>query len=161
MRLTFFQEVLLATAAGLAVLLMLELSFLTPGSSIPDSRLAIEPLLKPSDAGDEEQLGFALPPRKTLHAFVDRPLFERSRRAQGASAAMQDQFSGIVDITLVGTVIAMTETIAILQAGGANPIRARVGDTVGGWRVLQIRQDGVFLSNNQSEVWVSTGTARN
>jgi len=157
MRLSFIQEVLLATAAALAVVLMIELSLLPPDSSDAD-RMTTESLLQPLDAGDEEQLGFALPPRKSLHAFVERPIFEKSRR--GSSAA-QDEPSQIVDITLVGTVIATTETVAILQADGAKPVRARVGDTVGRWRVQQIRQDGVLLSNGQSELWVSTGGAQN
>jgi hypothetical protein len=158
MRLSFIQEVLLATAAGLAVLLMVELSLLPPDSSASDSRVSTESLLQPLDATDEEQLGFALPPRKSLHAFVERPLFERSRQG---SAATRDQPNQIVDITLVGTVIATAETVAILQADGAKPVRARVGDTVGRWRVQQIRQDGVLLSNGQSELWVSTGGAQN
>jgi len=157
MRLSFIQEVLLATAAGLAVLLMVELSLLTPDSSGAD-RVPTESLLQPLDATDEEQLGFALPPRKSLHAFVERPLFERSRRG---SAATRDEPNQIVDITLVGTVIATAETVAILQADGAKPVRARVGDTVGRWRVQQIRQDGVLLSNGESELWVSTGGAQN
>jgi hypothetical protein len=157
MRLSFIQEVLLATAAALAVVLMIELSLLPPDSSDADT-MTPESLLQPLDAGDEEQLGFALPPRKSLHAFVERPIFEKSRR--GSSAA-QDEPSQIVDITLVGTVIATTETVAILQADGAKPVRARVGDTVGRWRVQQIRQDGVLLSNGQSELWVSTGGAQN
>ena len=110
MRLSFIQEVLLATAAGLAVLLMVELSLLTPDSSGAD-RVPTESLLQPLDASDEERLGFALPPRKSLHAFVERPLFERSRRG---SAATQDEPNQIVDITLVGTVIATAETVAIL-----------------------------------------------
>jgi hypothetical protein len=161
MRLTFLQEVLLATAAGLAVLLMVEVSLLTPDSTVAASRAAVVSLLHAPAAVDEESLGFALPPRKTLHAFVERPLFEKSRRAQGLSAAMEHPSDGLADITLIGTVIAMTETIAILQADGSRPIRARVGDSVGGWRVRQIRQDGVLLSNNQSELWVSTGATRN
>jgi hypothetical protein len=155
MRLPFFQEVLLATAAGLAVLLMVEVSLLMPDSSADDSRVVAQSLLEPLDASGEEHSGFALPPRKSLRAFVDRPLFDRSRQgAAGASAKGESDES--VDITLVGTVIAPTETIAILQAEGAKPVRARVGDSVGPWRVLQITQDGVLLSNNQSDLWVST-----
>ena len=61
----------------------------------------------------------------------------------------------MIYITLVGTVIAMTETVAILQAEGAKPVRARVGDSVGTWRVMQISQDGVLLSKDQSEIWLS------
>lgn len=145
MRLSFFQEVLLVTAAGLAVLLMVEVSLLMPDSSV-DNRVVVDSLVESIDANDEDPAGFALPPRKSLHAFVERPLFERSRR--GSSGDM-------VDITLVGTVIATTETVAILQAEGGKPVRARVGDIVSRWRVLQIGQDGVLLSNDQSEIWLS------
>ena len=158
MRLSFIQEVLLATAAGLAVVLMLELSLLPPDSSVADNRVSKQSLLEPLDADDQEQPGFALPPRRSLHAFVERPLFEKTRRG---GSATQDEPNQIVDITLVGTVIATTETVAILQADGAKPVRARVGDTVGRWRVEQISQDGVLLSNGQSELWVSTGGAQN
>lgn len=148
MRLSFFQEVLLATAAGLAVLLMVELSLLTPESFGAGRGTAAESVLPSLEPAAEEQLGFALPPRKSLSAFVERPLFERSRRAAGASAA---------DIMLVGTVIAASETVAILQADGGKPVRARVGDVVGAWRVLQISQDGALVSNNESEQWLSAG----
>ena len=152
MRLSFFQRVLLAAAAGLALLLMVEVSLMRPDSSDAESRVAADPLFEPLDVSDEEPLGFGLPPRKSLHAFVERPLFEKSRRG---SAAARDDAGAMIDISLVGTVIATTETVAILQADGAKPVRARVGDTVGRWRVLQIRQDGVLLSNDQSELWVS------
>jgi len=156
MRLSFIQEVLVATAAALAVVLMLELSLLPPESSAGDSRVSTQSLLEPLD--DPDKPGFALPPRKSLHAFVERPLFEKSRRG---SSATQDAPDQIVDVALVGTVIATTETVAILQADGAKPVRARVGDTVGRWRVQQISQDGVLLSNGQSELWVSTGGTQN
>ena len=158
MRLSFIQEALVATAAALAVVLMVELSLLPPESSAADSRVSTQSLLESLDADDQEQPGFALPPRKSLHAFVERPLFEKSRRG---NTATQDEPNQIVDVTLVGTVIATNETVAILQADGAKPVRARVGDTVGRWRVQQISQDGVLLSNGQSELWVSTGGAQN
>ena len=158
MRLSFFQEVLLATAAGLAVLLMIEVSLLMPDSADAGSRVAADSLLVSLDVSDDEPLGVGLPPRKSLHAFVERPLFEKSRRG---SPVAQNDADEMIDIALVGTVIATTETVAILQAEGGMPVRARVGDTVGRWRVLQITQDGVLLSNNQSELWVSTGGAQN
>ena len=63
MRLSFFQEVLLATAAGLAVLLTVELSLLMPDGSDADSRATKDSLLEPLDPGSEVRLGFSLPSR--------------------------------------------------------------------------------------------------
>src|SRR5687767_12146510 len=124
MRLSFFQGVLLATAAGLAVFLTVELSLLIPDGSDADSRVATDSLLEPLDPGSEVRLGFSLPPRKSLRAFVERPLFEKSRRASGESIA-KDESGEVLDISLIGTVIQMSETLAVLQAQGASPVRAR------------------------------------
>lgn len=156
MRLSFFQEVLLATAAGLAVLVIVELYLLMPDSSLGENRVAAESLLDSLDPKGEELSSFALPPRKALRDFVQRPLFERSRRSAAGTATPPDDSGEISDIMLIGTVITTTETFAVLQFENAKPVRAGVGDLVGGWRVMQIRQDGVQLSNGQSEGWVST-----
>ena len=158
MRLSFFQEVLLATAAGLAVLVIVELYLLMPDSALTENKVATEPLLEPISPSDDGLSSFTLPPRKALRDFVQRPLFERTRRSVAGATATPEDSGEISDIMLIGTVITVTETFAILQVENAKPVRAAIGDVVGGWRVMQIRQDGVQLSNGQSEGWVSTGS---
>lgn len=157
MRLSFFQEVLLATAAGLGGFVIVELSLPLPDGSSDEAPVAATLLSELFEPGAGERPGFTLPPRKSLSDFVERPLFERSRRAAPDRAAFKDGHDDGLDIALIGTIIEMNETIAILRAEGARPVRARIGDSIGGWQVSQIRQDGVLLSNNQSTLWVPTG----
>ena len=155
MRLSFVQEVLLAAAAVLALLLLVEVWLVMPDPSLAGGPAVVE--TPPSPAPSVEAVPvFALPPRDSLRAFVERPLFERTRRAAGEAYAPKENGVEIADVTLVGIVITSDDRIAILRAqSGARPVRVRTGDAVGDWRVVDITQNSVLLRNNESVQWLS------
>ena len=83
MRLSFVQEVLLAAAAVLALLLLVEVWFVMPDPLLTGRPVTATSL--PSTTPSIEALPiFALPPRDSMRAFVERPLFERTRQAASA-----------------------------------------------------------------------------
>jgi hypothetical protein len=150
-KLSFLQEVLLATAAGLSLLTIVQVWLVLPPSG-PTARAAAT-VSTQSHAGNE-QLGFALPPRNSLRAFVERPLFETSRRSAEAYAPAETAVQA--DVALIGVIIAPYENIAILrQHSSTEPVRARIGDAIGAWTVAQITQTSVLLRNNDAVQWVS------
>ena len=156
MRLSFVQEVLLAAAAGLALLLLVEVWLVMPDPSLERRPAAVAPP-SPSTALSLEALpSFALPPRESLRAFVERPLFERTRRAAGEAYAPKENAAGSADVALIGIVFTLEERIAILRVeSGAAPVRLRKGDAVGDWHIADITQNNVLLRNNESVRWLS------
>jgi len=156
MRLSFFQEVLLATASVLAAVLIAEMIFVMPGHVMAGATRLDEP--PRGVALTEQPPSLGLPTREALRAFIERPLFEKSRRSRGVPYEWGKEGGSAADVTLIGTVVTLDESIAVLQVeNGTDPVRAHVGEVVGGWRVVQIAPNGVLLSNNLAEEWVSTG----
>jgi hypothetical protein len=155
MRLSFVQEVFLAAAAGLALLLLVEVWLVMPEPSLAGRPTPVE--TPPSTAPSVEELAiFALPPRDSLRAFVERPLFEKTRRTAVEAHAPKENAVEIADVALIAIVITSGERIAILRAqSGAHPVRVRTGDAVGDWRIVDITQNSVLLRNNESVQWIS------
>jgi hypothetical protein len=150
-KLSFLQEVLLGIAAGLSSLLIFQVWLVLPPSS-PSARAAAAAAAQSPAAN--EPLGFALPPRNSLRAFVERPLFEKSRRSAEAYAPAETAV--LADVALIGVIIAPDENIAILrQHSSTEPVRARIGDAIGAWTVAQITQTSVLLRNDDAVQWVS------
>ena len=91
MRLSFVQEVLLAAAAVLALVLLVEVWLVMPDPSLTGTPVGATSL--PSTAPSMEALPiFTLPPRDSMRAFVERPLFERMRRAECQPYAAKEQW---------------------------------------------------------------------
>ena len=158
MRLSFFQEVLLATAAGLAVVLMVEMCFVMPAHVMSVATVSAQLHRQPQSTAPSREHSLVLPTRDSLRAFIERPLFERSRRNTGAPYERIREAESIADVALIRTVVTLNERIAVLQfENGPSSVRARIGDVVGGWRVVQIRPNAVLLSDNFSEQWISNG----
>src|SRR5262245_10202135 len=144
MRLSFLQEVLLAAAAGLSLILLVEAWFFIPEPALTGP-IAAETEAPDTAPSTEEVLSFSLAPRESMRDFVERPLFEKTRRSTVETYMPKD------NVTLVGIVLNADERIAILRAqSGANPVRAHIGDAVGDWRVMDITQNSVLLRNNES-----------
>jgi len=156
MRLSFVQEVLLAVAAGLGLLLLVEVWLVMPESLLPEQPTAAETASPPVAPSVEELKNFSLPPRESVRAFVERPLFEKTRRTAGEASAPKENAVEIADVALIAIVITSGERIAILRAqSGAHPVRVRTGDAVGDWRVVEITQNSVLLRNDGMVQWVS------
>ena len=154
MRLSFVQEVLLAVAAGLGLLLLVEVWLVMPESLLPEQPTAAETASPPVAPSVEELKNFSLPPRESVRAFVERPLFEKTRRTAGEASAPKENAVEIADVTLIGVVIASDERIAILRTR-EGAVRVRTGDAVGDWRVVEITQNSVLLRNDGMVQWVS------
>jgi len=160
MRLSFLQEMLVIAASCLAVVLIAELCLvMTP--QVMRSATVFDESLHESQAApstDEQPPRFVMPTRDSMRAFIERPLFEKSRRSREAIYEPEKETGSVGEVVLVATVVTSSESVAVLQfENRLKPVRARVGDVVEGWRVLQIGQKGVLLSNNLSEQWISTG----
>jgi hypothetical protein len=152
MRLSFFQEVLLVAAAGLALVLIVELWFVMP--SLAETPAAAQPP-PPVAVSIEEPSSFALLPRKSLRAFVERPLFEKSRRGVAGSNDSTEDLVDPAQMTLIGIVLTSNEPIAIVKAGTtADPVHVRVGDALEDWRVVRILQDRVLLRRGDMVEWL-------
>jgi hypothetical protein len=155
MRLSFVQEVLLAAAAGLALLLVVEVWLVIPEPA-SDGEPAVVGTLPPSTAPSIDAPSYALPPRDTLRAFVERPLFEKTRRSAVKAYVPKENAVEIADVTLIGIVIQSDERIAILRVqSGARPVQVRMGDAVGDWRIVDITQNSVLLRNNDAVQWLT------
>jgi hypothetical protein len=155
MRLSFVQEVLLAAAAGLALLLLVEAWFVLPEPSLAGTWTPVEASQSTAPSAEEVAI-FALPPRDSLRAFVERPLFEKTRRSTVQAYAPKENAVEIADVALIGIVITSDERIAIMRArSGDHPVRVRAGDAIGDWRIVDITQNSVLLRNNETVQWVS------
>ena len=155
MRLAFLHKVLIAAAAAFAGVVGMEILFgmhNPPGLDVASTTRPV-----PRQARSiEEPPAFRLRPRNSFRAFVERPLFESSRQSVPETITEEESTVEIVNVRLLGIVMTASESIAILRAeGSVNPVRARVGDSVAGWRVARITEDSVLLRNSDSEKRVS------
>jgi hypothetical protein len=89
MRLSFVQEVLLAAAAVLALLLLVEVWLVMPDPSLT-GRPVVATSLQSTAPSMEALPIFTLPPRDSMRAFIEHPLFERTRRAAGEPYATKE-----------------------------------------------------------------------
>ncbi len=100
-------------------------------------------------------------PLSTLTATRDRPIFSPSRRPpappatpQAPTAAAPSPPQPATDklaLTLVGTIAAQDEGIAILlEAGSKEPIRLRVGESHNGWVLREVRSRSASLAKGSS-----------
>ena len=92
----------------------------------------------------------AMPTKSRFAEIVDRPLFSSSRRAE--IAGMPVAATQSMGYSLLGVVISMGDPIALLKPdAGGEPLRARQGDDISGWRVARIESDRVVILHDQVE----------
>jgi general secretion pathway protein N len=97
------------------------------------------------------------PDAPAMQAFaevLERPLFASTRRPfqpePVAPPAPEPEPELVLE--LAGIVIAARERFALLQAGDQEPLlKVREGDSVGGWRVLEIASGGLRLARGGRE----------
>ena len=89
---------------------------------------------------------FALPPEETFTGAIERPLFSPTRRpAPEPAGAAPIQGEREAQLKLVGVAAAGDLRVAVLQENGSSLHRARVGEEVAGWRVVEIARDHVLV----------------
>jgi general secretion pathway protein N len=135
----------------------------TPSSASPSkSPVHVGPLW-PSDAAKRRNPLWAIP----IGSFTmtsERPIFSPSRRPPAPPAAPMAQPPPALlpnepdrpNLTLVGTVAADTESIAIFRDEGSRDlIRLRTGESRSGWTLREVRAREVTLLHKQ-ELFVLT-----
>jgi general secretion pathway protein N len=84
-----------------------------------------------------------------LSATRERPLFSPNRRPPPPPAvivATRPPPAPPPNVTLLGIVMDAEDARAIVQTGGSEVRRVRIGDDIGGWKVVQIEQRLLVLS---------------
>lgn len=131
-----------------------------PPPSLPEPVAAVEPM-----APDLPDLAREVPLLSEFKATLDRPLFNQDRRPDKAS----EPEGGLVrEIPGANGAPGMRLTAVIVDAEGrsallyvpqqARPQRVPQGGTIAGWRVEQILDDAVVLSNGAREAEVALRT---
>jgi hypothetical protein len=148
---------LLGVAVGLATLLALELHAPAPELGATLSR--------PSESGpqSDELPVYTPPPLSRYDGVLERPLFEKGRTvpeepAEATEAAEPAKPPPEIKVRLEGVAITPGESVALLRrtagptgasggpgAAGSDLVRVRRGETLDGWRLAEVRPDGVVL----------------
>lgn len=105
--------------------------------------------LAPAAAGAPVPTLASLPPLGSFAAIVDRPLFSPSRRPPpGAAAASGSSIES--RYRLIGIVAAGSRRKAFV-AEGVRHLEIGEGDTLDGWKVIEVGQDRVRLTSPAGE----------
>ena len=92
----------------------------------------------------------AMPTKSKFAEIIDRPLFSSSRRAESAGTSVAASQS--MGFSLLGVVISTDDPVALLKPdAGGEPLRARQGDEISGWRVARIEPDRVVILHDMVE----------
>jgi hypothetical protein len=142
-------HVLIGVALGLGSLLYFDIFGEPPASSPPAAR---NPAMKPMPAtsGPDELAGLRL---MDLNATVERPLFERTRRAASKVVplpkpvvAAEPPPPPAPKLELLGVIISGERSLAVLTAGSSGTHLLDVGDSLGGWEVVAVNLDSVDIA---------------
>jgi general secretion pathway protein N len=91
-----------------------------------------------------------------LSATRERPLFSPNRRPPPPPAvivATRPPPAPPPNVTVLGIVMDAEDACAIIQTGGSSEVRrVRIGDDIGGWKVVQIEQRLLVLSLDNRSV---------
>jgi general secretion pathway protein N len=97
-----------------------------------------------------------------LSATRERPLFSPNRRPPPPPAvivATRPPPAPPPNVTVLGIIMDADEARAIVQTGGSEVRRVRIGDDIGGWKVVQIDQRLLVLSlDNRSASFTMFGS---
>lgn len=144
--------VLAVLTADAAILALLALAMRAPESPPPGAPPAV-----PSSA----PTATAAEPVRDYAAVVERPLFTSGRRPVSAVPSAPPRPAPVpppsppppalpADLSLVGTVLAPPERVALLRQGHQPARRVREGEVFAGWTVGEIGDSGVTLSSGDS-----------
>lgn len=141
----------LAADAAILALLVLAMPALVPSPpGAPPAMLSSAPVI------------VATEPLRDYAEVIERPLFTPSRRPASTTPSAPSRTAPAprpaappppalpTDLTLVGTVLAPPEKVALLRQGRQPARRVREGEVFVGWIVGEIGDSGVTLSSGES-----------
>lgn len=100
----------------------------------------------------EPEAVFALPPVDDFSAFVDRPLFLEGRKpvveTEQAQETVQEDKTPL-DLSLMGVMLSHQGQIAILAEASGKNRRVKVGGTIAGWRLVELKPDRVTMQRGE------------
>lgn len=117
--------------------------------------------MKPSDsagAGDAatrpaEATSVSVPDRQSLAVILERPLFTQTRRPIGVASNGPQGVS--VDFSLSGVVISGGARSALIRSGSDGAVQqVKVGETLGGWTLVEVAADRVVVRRDAVEAEV-------
>lgn len=142
-------HLLIGVALALSSLVYFDIFGEPPGSS-PSA--AQNTAMKPMSAtsGPDELSGLRL---IDLNATVERPLFERTRRAASKVVRLPKPVVAAEPlpppapkIELLGVIISGERSLAVLTTGGGGVHRLDVGESLSGWEVLSVNLNTVVIA---------------
>lgn len=106
-------------------------------------------------AGAEPDAAFQLPPVEEFSAFVDRPLFVEGRKPpvegeQQAQAAKPEDLAPL-ELSLMGVMFSPHGKMAILAEASGKNRRVKLGGTIEGWRLIDLKADRVTLQRGDEQ----------
>ena len=117
--------------------------------------------MKPGDAAEAGEAAtppaqgasFSAPDKQSLGVILERPLFTQTRRPIGpASNGAQGM---TVDFSLSGVVISGGARSALIRSGSdGNVQQLKIGETIGGWTLVQVAADRVVVRRDMVEAEV-------
>jgi type II secretory pathway component PulC len=117
--------------------------------------------MKPSEAagaGDAatrpaEATSVSMPDRQSLAVILERPLFTQTRRPIGVASNGPQGVS--VDFSLSGVVISGGARSALIRSGSDGAVQqVKVGETLGGWTLVEVAADRVVVRRDAVEAEV-------
>lgn len=136
----------LTALAGFAVMVAAfipsPLRVLTYFESVPQAEIKPPPPLKMA----------ALPAKETFAEITARPLFNRARKPDPASApvdftASAEQTADLAQFRVVGIVTDRQTQLALVQTPDGATTKIRAGDMLEGWRIEKIDVSGVTATD--------------
>lgn len=117
--------------------------------------------MKPSDVAEagaaaiqrSEAATFSVPDRQSLAVILERPLFTQTRRPSGIAAGGAQGMA--VDFSLSGVVISGSVRSALIRSGTNGIVQQlKVGETIGGWTLVEVAADRVVVRRDAVETEV-------
>ena len=117
--------------------------------------------MKPGDAAQAggaatapaEGTSFSVPDKQSLGVILERPLFTQTRRPIGAASNGAQGMT--VDFSLSGVVISGGARSALIRSGtDGNVQQLKIGETIGGWTLVQVAADRVVVRRDMVEAEV-------
>lgn len=116
-----------------------------------------------AEATDQQQLPgsvepdavFELPPLDEFSAFVDRPLFVEGRKpppAEGEQTqAPKAEDLAPLELSLMGVMLSPHGQMAILAEASGKNRRVKLGGTIDGWRLTELKPDRITLQRGEEQ----------
>jgi type II secretory pathway component PulC len=100
-----------------------------------------------------EAASVSMPDRQSLAVILERPLFTQTRRPIGVPS--NGPQGTTIDFSLSGVVISGGARSALIRSGSdGNVQQLRVGETIGGWTLVQVAADRVVVRRDTVEAEV-------